>query len=114
MNHTTIHHASLNHDEIARSAYHLWEREGRPAGRDQEFWFRAQEQLSHAEEQARLLAGAATNTAEVASAVPFGSVMAAPGSPVVRKLIAPAALPVADIQLETGRRSPRRKRRATP
>ncbi len=32
--------------EISRAAYLLWEREGRPHGRDQEHWRRAREQLS--------------------------------------------------------------------
>ncbi len=29
------------HEEVARAAYALWEREGRPRGRDQEHWHRA-------------------------------------------------------------------------
>ena len=33
------------HEEIARAAYFLWEQEGRPHGRDKEFWRRAIELL---------------------------------------------------------------------
>jgi hypothetical protein len=31
-----------NHDDIARSAYHLWEQSGKPAGREVEFWLAAE------------------------------------------------------------------------
>jgi len=34
-----------NADEIARVAYQLWEQQGRPAGKDLEFWLRAEQQL---------------------------------------------------------------------
>jgi hypothetical protein len=112
MNQTTIQHASLQHDEIARCAYLLWEHEGKPTGRDQEYWFRAQELLTQAETQIKQAARAAGDNTEAASVQP-PSVVAVSASPVVRRLVAPAALPVAGIQLETGRRSPRRKRRAT-
>jgi hypothetical protein len=30
---------------IAECAYHLWEQGGRPDGRDQEFWYKAERQL---------------------------------------------------------------------
>lgn len=32
--------------EIAQEAYRLWEQDGRPEGRDQEYWFRAKENLN--------------------------------------------------------------------
>ncbi len=35
-----------NADEIARVAYQQWEQQGRPAGKDLEFWLRAEQQLS--------------------------------------------------------------------
>ena len=113
MHHTTNQDASLQHDEIARCAYLLWEHESRPAGRDQEYWFRAQEQLTQDRKQIKPVSRSAGGTAEAAAAAQ-PSAVAAPASPVVRRLMAPAALPVADIQLETGRRSQRRKRRAAP
>lgn len=34
-----------SHEEIARMAAHLWEEEGRLAGRDLEYWLRAEQQL---------------------------------------------------------------------
>lgn len=33
--------------DIQRAAFFLWEEAGRPAGRDQEFWFAARERLLH-------------------------------------------------------------------
>ena len=33
------------HEAVALAAYYLWEREGRPHGRDREHWYRAREQL---------------------------------------------------------------------
>jgi hypothetical protein len=36
---------SPSDEEIAEAAYHLWEQEGRPHGRDREHWRRAAEQL---------------------------------------------------------------------
>lgn len=33
--------------EIQHTAFLLWEKAGRPEGRDQEFWFSAQERLRH-------------------------------------------------------------------
>jgi hypothetical protein len=37
------------HEAVARAAYHLWEREGRPHGRDEEHWYRALAQLRRAD-----------------------------------------------------------------
>jgi hypothetical protein len=37
-----------SHEEIAQAAYYLWEREGRPHGRDLEHWHRALAELLHA------------------------------------------------------------------
>lgn len=41
--------ASVTTDQIRLRAYHLWEAEGRPAGRDQEYWFRAEQQFHPAD-----------------------------------------------------------------
>jgi len=35
----------INYDEIARLAYQHWERDGRPNGRDREYWLEAEQQL---------------------------------------------------------------------
>ena len=43
---TTRHVPSNNPDQIAGLAYGLWEQAGRPDGRDQEFWFKAEQQLA--------------------------------------------------------------------
>ncbi len=39
-------------EQIAERAYSLWEMAGYPDGRDQEFWFAAENELRDAEEQA--------------------------------------------------------------
>lgn len=38
--------ATINAEQIRLRAYHLWEAEGRPFGRDQEYWFRAEQQFA--------------------------------------------------------------------
>lgn len=34
------------HTEIERRAYHIWEREGRPHGRDFDHWLKAEQEMS--------------------------------------------------------------------
>jgi hypothetical protein len=36
---------ALSRDEIAKLAWQLWEKDGCQHGRDQEYWFRAEQQL---------------------------------------------------------------------
>jgi hypothetical protein len=36
---------SVNYDEIAKRAFEIWEREGRPPGRDLEHWLAAEAEL---------------------------------------------------------------------
>ena len=36
----------LSHEVIAERAYSLWQQAGRPAGRDEEFWLRAEAELA--------------------------------------------------------------------
>jgi len=36
---------ALSQDEIAKLAWQLWEKEGSQHGRDQEYWYRAEQQL---------------------------------------------------------------------
>jgi len=33
-------------DLIRQRAYHLWDQDGRPAGMDQEYWYRAEREIS--------------------------------------------------------------------
>ena len=40
-----VEHYLMRHDKIAREAYALWERSGRPIGRDSEFWLQAAHDL---------------------------------------------------------------------
>jgi hypothetical protein len=37
-----------SHDDIARRAYALWEKDGRPFGRDLDYWLRAEADLRRA------------------------------------------------------------------
>jgi hypothetical protein len=37
----------LPHDQVARAAYYLWQKDGCPQGRHQEHWYRAIEELKH-------------------------------------------------------------------
>jgi len=43
--------SALSRDEIAKLAWQLWEKEGSQHGRDQEYWFRAEQQLLAAKQQ---------------------------------------------------------------
>lgn len=38
---------TITYEEIAQRAYEIWTREGRPEGKDQEHWLRAEEELRH-------------------------------------------------------------------
>jgi hypothetical protein len=42
---------ALGRDEIATLAWQLWEKEGSQHGRDQEYWYRAEQQLLAAKQQ---------------------------------------------------------------
>jgi hypothetical protein len=42
---------ALSRDEIAALAWQIWEKEGSQHGRDQEYWFRAEQQLLAARQQ---------------------------------------------------------------
>jgi hypothetical protein len=45
--------ARPNEDRIRRRAREIWEENGRPAGRDEEFWFQAEREFREAEEIAK-------------------------------------------------------------
>jgi hypothetical protein len=45
MNNNMEKSVSSNESSVSRLAYQLWERAGRPAGRDLEFWLSAEQQL---------------------------------------------------------------------
>lgn len=51
MNQDKTQNASDN--DIAKHAYHLWEADGRPAGRDMEYWLKAKSQLAGAQSSQR-------------------------------------------------------------
>ncbi|HEX3624063.1 MAG TPA: DUF2934 domain-containing protein [Verrucomicrobiae bacterium] len=42
---TTKEAPAVSHGEIARLAYLNWEKDGRPQGRDQEYWLEAEQQI---------------------------------------------------------------------
>jgi hypothetical protein len=45
--------AKLDEDKIRRRAREIWEENGRPVGRDEEFWFQAEWELREAEDLAK-------------------------------------------------------------
>jgi hypothetical protein len=45
--------ASPNEERIRKRAREIWEENGRPSGRDQEFWFEAEWEFHEAEELAK-------------------------------------------------------------
>jgi hypothetical protein len=44
-------------NRIRRRAHEIWEENGRPSGRDEEFWFQAEREFREAEELARRVNG---------------------------------------------------------
>jgi Protein of unknown function (DUF2934) len=53
-------------EEISRRAHQLWEENGRPSGRDEEFWFKAQEQLLGADKSVRSVGTGAVSAQQYA------------------------------------------------
>jgi hypothetical protein len=45
--------AKPNEDLIRKRAWEIWEENGRPAGRDEEFWLQAEREFREAEELAK-------------------------------------------------------------
>jgi hypothetical protein len=39
-------HGDINRSEVARRAYELWEADGRPSGRDMDYWLQAEAGLA--------------------------------------------------------------------
>lgn len=58
--------ASLKQSDIALLAYQLWEKEGRPDGRDTEFWLKAEAQLAACQRQSKDEVKTAIATAKAA------------------------------------------------
>lgn len=61
----------LNHGDIEKTAYYLWEQAGRPAGRDHEFWTLAEQQLILAQKEAAITSVEITPLPPVAKSVPI-------------------------------------------
>ncbi|HVU25802.1 MAG TPA: DUF2934 domain-containing protein [Opitutus sp.] len=58
------------HDEIARQAYALWERYGRPAGRDVAIWLEAERQFLGTDPDMRKAGGGAVSNAAYLESAP--------------------------------------------
>jgi hypothetical protein len=56
------HTGRAKHSKVARLAYQLWEIHGRPHGRDQEFWFLAEDTAGHIYGRAAPVSFLATQT----------------------------------------------------
>jgi hypothetical protein len=52
----------MESDQIAQKAFEIWEREGRPQGRDQEHWFEAENEIRR--NGAKSPAAAKTNSSQ--------------------------------------------------
>jgi hypothetical protein len=59
-------------EEIEHRAYEIWEREGRPAGRDIEHWFAAERQLLGADQQVTQTPTGAVRSEDLADALSGG------------------------------------------
>lgn len=70
----------ISEDAIRERAYHIWEREGRPHGRDFEHWVRAQVELI-AETTVKTTASPPSGTAAPSRPRPSSARSAAPPKP---------------------------------
>lgn len=102
---------TLKHEDIACRAYQIWEREGKPAGRDESHWFQAQQELMEnkplaaPQSEPRCIAEVATPP------VACKKLTAAPKPVAVRKW--GGAEPIATVVAEpSSSRRPRRKKRS--
>lgn len=61
---------AMTDDKIQIRAYELWEQEGRPHGRAEEFWFRASSELANGNGVTKARKAAASKTATSKTAAP--------------------------------------------
>jgi len=74
---------SPTREVIAVRAYQLWEEAGRQAGRDEEFWLRAEKQLQHRDLPSVVVLAPPPVLKSSACAVP----------PIIREVVRPVARP---------------------
>lgn len=43
----------VTYEDISKRAFEIWEREGKQEGRDQEYWFRSEEELRREAEKGK-------------------------------------------------------------
>jgi hypothetical protein len=63
----------ITQDQIAKRAFEIWEREGHPAGRDQDHWTQAEAELRNAGAQKSATKASRTKLAKSGKAVLNGS-----------------------------------------
>jgi hypothetical protein len=56
--------AQLSEEQIRTLAFHLWEQDGSPEGRSEEYWAKARDQLASGSESATATDGEATGFGE--------------------------------------------------
>lgn len=61
------------HDEISKRAQQIWESNGRPSGRDEEFWLKAELEVLGADSSVRLDGGGAVSADQYADATDANS-----------------------------------------
>jgi hypothetical protein len=57
--------AMSNYDKIAQRAYQLWEKEGRPKGKETEHWLRAEAEIKREEQRQGSRTGSSMEEADV-------------------------------------------------
>jgi hypothetical protein len=72
----------VTYEAIAKRAFEIWDREGRPEGRDQEHWFRAECELR--EESVQQQEAQGIRSADPDILAPAGSTVASPRKREVR------------------------------
>lgn len=55
------------HDAIAHRAHRIWEENGRPSGRDQEFWLKAELEVLGADDRVKLAGNGAVSAPQYTS-----------------------------------------------
>ena len=68
-------------EEVEHRAYEIWEREGRPEGRDIEHWLAAERQLLGADPQVTQIATGAVRSEDLADALSGGKRARPQGAP---------------------------------
>jgi hypothetical protein len=101
--------SQANHNEIAKCAYLLWEQDGCPAGRDQEYWFKAQALVNPAKKVVIQAQSALSKTVASSQLISAACPAVTPATPAVPQAAKPAA--IASVVQPRGASLPKGKKR---